>query len=254
MFGLLYTLFVGGAHVVKGIKDTIENEEFKQKYRDDESGIYYDNKMRKHDQTTGRIVVYQKDPKTKDMWVVDAENCQKLRNLTQNTIENHYKEERNKFLNGTTAKTYVKYGNDEHRKDKCKGGRVKDLKTGKLYVLRQIDRDGFDEYFRKVQLYPIGVTLLMDIETGEFIRPADCSLIHSVGDAEKIQLKYEIMKKENEKKKKEVEKYEKLKDNSPMDYETYIMYKYSNHLTDYNPLELLDNQNEFLVSRGKRLI
>ena len=225
MFGLLYSLFVGGAHVVKGIQDSIENEEYKQKYRDDDAGIYYDNKMRKHDQRTGRIVVYEKDIKTGDMWVVDAENSKKLRNLTQNAIENHYEDEKRKFLNGTTARTYVRYGNDEHRNDKCKGGRVIDLKTGKLYVLREIDRYGFDEYFRKVQLYPIGVTLLMDIETGEFVRPADCSLIHSVGDAEKTQLKYEIMKKENEKKKKEVEKYEKLKSNSPRDYDTYIMMK-----------------------------
>ena len=41
MFGLFHALFVGGAHVVKGIQNTIENEEFKQKYRHDDAGTYY---------------------------------------------------------------------------------------------------------------------------------------------------------------------------------------------------------------------
>ena len=44
----------------KGIQDTIENEEFKQKYRHDDAGTYYDNKMRLHDQKTGHIVRYGK--------------------------------------------------------------------------------------------------------------------------------------------------------------------------------------------------
>ena len=46
MWGLLYPLIVGGAKIIKGVQDTIENEEFKQKYRHDDAGTYYDNKMR----------------------------------------------------------------------------------------------------------------------------------------------------------------------------------------------------------------
>ena len=32
MFGFLYTLFMGGACAIKGIRDSIENEKYKQKY------------------------------------------------------------------------------------------------------------------------------------------------------------------------------------------------------------------------------
>ena len=34
MFGFLYALFMGGAYTVKGVRDSIENEEYKRKYRE----------------------------------------------------------------------------------------------------------------------------------------------------------------------------------------------------------------------------
>ena len=132
MWGLLYPLIIGGAKLIKGVQDTIENEEFKQKYRHDDAGTYYDNKMRLHDQKTGHIVRYEKDLKTGDVYVKDCENGQRLRNLTQNAVEAHYQEERQKFLEGKTARTYVQYGKDDHHNDKCMGVRYKDLKTGKV--------------------------------------------------------------------------------------------------------------------------
>lgn len=244
MFGLLYSLFVGGARVVKGIQDTIENEEFKQKYRHDDADTYYDNKMRLHDQKTGHIVRYEKDLKTGDVYVKDCINGQRLRNLTQNAVESHYQEERKKFLEGKTARTYVQYGKDTHRNDKCRGVRYKDLKTGRLYVVREIS--SYDDILKK-QIYPINVTFLMDIETGEFVRPVDLSLRLS---DEKLKMEYDILKKEYEKKKEQIEKDK----NDPFWCDKTF---YSNYMC--NPYgaggyELSDEYNEFYTKQGKRLI
>lgn len=245
MWGLLYTLLTGGAYVVQGVQDEIENKEYKQKYRDDKAGIYYDNKMRMHDQQTGKIVTCQKDLKTGDVWVVDAESCKKLRNITQNAVENHYKEERQKFLEGKTARTYVKYGEDEHQNDKCWGARYKDLKTGRLYVMRTINSHGYDEHFRKIRIYPISTTCLMDIETGEFIRPADSTLAYL--EQYKKEIMYDAIKKENVKKK-ELLKKEYL---DPKRYENIF---YSNYMSNSCGTELRDEDNEYLLSKGERLI
>lgn len=245
MWGLLYPLIVGGAKAIKGIQDTIENEEFKQKYRHDDAGTYYDNKMNLHDQKTGHIVRYEKDLKTGDVYVKDCETGKRLRNLTQNAVEAHYQEERQKFLEGKTARTYVQYGKNEHRNDKCIGVRYKDLKTGKLYVMRTIDRYGYDEFFRKIMLYPICTICLMDIETGEFIRPADNALCYT--EDYKKEIMYEAIKKENEKKKIALQK----------EYthpSTYDFIKYSSDLANSPGMELTDEDNEYLLSKGRRLI
>lgn len=245
MWGLFYAMLIGGARAVKGVQDMIENEEFKQKYRHDDAGTYYDNKMNLHDQKTGHIVRYEKDLKTGDVYVKDCETGKRLRNLTQNAVEAHYQEERQKFLEGKTARTYVKYGDDEHRNDKCKGVRYKDLRTGKLYVMRTIDRYGFDEFMHKIMLYPICTICLMDVETGEFIRPADNVLCYT--EDYKKEIMYEAIKKENEKKKIALQKeYTRPS--------TYDFIKYSSDLANSPGMELTDEDNEYLLSKGRRLI
>ena len=201
--------------------------------------------MRLHDQKTGHIVRYEKDLKTGDVYVKDCENGQRLRNLTQNAVEAHYQEERQKFLEGKTARTYVQYGKDEHRNDKCKGVRYKDLKTGKLYVMRTIDKYGYDEFFRKITLYPIYITCLMDIETGEFVRPVDSSLIYT--EDYKKEIMYDAIKKENAKKKEELKK----EYTDPRRYENIF---YSNYISENCGMELRDEDNQYLLSKGKRLV
>lgn len=243
MWGLLYSLFVGGAHVIKKTQDVIENKEFKEKYRDDEAGTYFDNKMRLRDQRTDRIVVYEKDIKTGDVWVKDALSCERLRNITQNEVERHYEEERKKFFEGKTARSYVRYGKDNHRNDKCRGVRYKDLKTGRLYVIREIQ--SYDTLLKK-QIYPIGVTFLMDVETGEFVRPIDLSLRLP---EEKLKMQYDIIEKEYEKKKKDIERDK----NDPFwrdktFYSNYMCCQYDSNW------ELSDEYNDFYTKQGRRLI
>lgn len=252
MFGLLYTLFVGGARAVKGIQDTIENEEFKQKYRDDESGIYYDNKMRKHDQRTGRIVVYEKDLKTGDVWVKDALSCERLRNVTQNSVEQHYEEERRKYLNGTTARTYVQYGNDAHRKDKCRGKRYKDLKTGKLYVVREIEVP-YNKIDRNKYWIGDKIRCLMDLQTYQYVRPTDRELAHHAGKSEKIEGLYKAIEYANKEKNIKVKKYEKTKDINPSDLFWYELYKYESSVQGSDMEELPNETNEFFVKNGRSL-
>ena len=251
MFGLLYSLFVGSLHGVKCIQDSVENNERKNKYYDSDTDIYFDNKMTMRDIYSNRIVSYERDRKTNDLWIIDANNRQRIRKISCNFIfDKHYKEEKRKYDEGKTAKTYIRYGDNDYRDDDCRGGRVKDLKTGKLYVVRKIKK--YDEINRTS--YPIGVTCLMDIETGEFIRPIDSCLLFSLDDEDKRKLQYEIIKKENEKKKIMVDEWYKKKDDNPSNYDIYIMYKYSNHMKDNNYCELIDKDNNFLIERGKRLI
>lgn len=193
MFGILYSLLVGGAYVAKGIRDTIENEQYRQQYRDDEDGTYYDRNMHLHDQKTGRIVIRSRDTKTGHLMLIDCETCKPIRDLTEiqnrknmEEAERHYQQERKKFLEGKTNKTYTKYGDDEHKKDKCVGVRYKDLDTGKLYVGRII-------YARDE--YQFGV--LMDPETGKYIRPTDRAIfyhVHKGGIREEL---FEIIEEKN---------------------------------------------------------
>lgn len=252
MFGLLYSLLVGGAHVVKGIQDTIENEEYKQKYRDDAAGIYYDNKMRMHDQKTGRIVSYDKDFKTGDVWLKDCLTCQRIRNVSQDETQRHYEKEKQKYLNGTTARTYVQYGKDYHRNDKCAGVRYKDLKNGKMYVVREIPGGYFS--IDRQECY-IGDTIkcLMDLETCQYIRPTDKLLEYHFGKLDKIKASYKAIEKANKEKNKNMEYYEKTKNINSRDLFWYEIYKYGHSLNGSDMEELPDKENEFLIKNGRSL-
>ena len=242
MFGFLYTLFMGGACAIKGIRDSIENEEYKQKYYDDETGIYYDRDMRKHDKATGKIVTYERNTKTGDMWVVDAENCRPLRNITMNKAEIHYQEEREKFLAGKTNKTYVRYGEDEHRHDKCEGVRFKDLATGKLYVMREIvELDRWTHtYLGKIE-YKTVCNCLMDIDTGRYIRPSDSDIFYQIYYGKITEELYKKIEDAN-KEKKELLKYDKERCVLQSEYDNHF---YSNYCRVNTSYELNEEQSTY---------
>lgn len=252
MFGLLYSLFVGGAHVIKEIQDTIENEEYKQKYHDNSIGTYYDNKMRMHDQKTGRIVSYDKDLKTGEVWLRDSLTCQRIRNISQDETQRHYEEEKRKYLNGTTARTYVQYGRDEHRNDKCRGIRYKDLGNEKLYVAREIpggyyNIDGEECYVGTI------VNCLMDLQTYQYVRPTDRELAYHAGKLDKIKALYKAIEKANKEKSKNVQRYAKTKDVNPSDLFWYEMHKYGHSLKGSDMEELTEKDNDFFVKNGRSL-
>lgn len=252
MFGLLYSLFVGGAHVVKGIQDTIENEEYKQKYCDDNAGTYHDNKMRMRDQKTGRIVSYEKDRRTGEVWLRDSLTCQRIRNITQDETERHYEDERRKYLNGATARTYVQYGKDNHRNDKCRGIRYKDLENGKLYVAREIP--GGYYYINGEECYA-GTTIncLMDLQTYQYVRPTDRMLAYYAGKLDKIKALYKAIEKANKEKNKNVQKYEKTKNVNQNDLFWYETFLYDHPLNGSDMEELTEKDNNFLVKNGRSL-
>lgn len=252
MFGLLYSLFVGSAYIVKGIQDTIENVEYKQKYRDNSAGIYYDNKMRMRDQKTGRIVSYDKDLKTGEVWLRDSLTCQRIRNISQDETQHHYEEEKQKYLNGTTARTYVQYGRDEHRNDKCRGIRYKDLGNGKLYVAREIP-GGYYNIDGKEYYAGTTVRCLMDLQTYQYVRPTDKVLAFHAGKLDKIKALYKAIEEANKEKNKNLKKYEKNKDVNLDDLFWYEIYKYGHSLNGADMEELPEKDNEFFVKNGRSL-
>lgn len=238
MFGFLYTLFTGGAFAIKGISDAIKDEEYKQKYYDNQSEIYYDRNMTMHDKKTGRIVVYERDSKTNDMWVVDAKACKRLRNITKNNAEQHYKEERQKFLAGKTNKTYVKYGSDEHRYDKCVGIRFKDLATGKLYVMRKITERNL--YSKKIAYRDI-CNCLMDIDTGKYVRPSDSDIFYTIYHGKTTDELYKKIEEAN-KEKESILRREKEIHALQSEYDNYF---YSNYDRVNNVFELNEEQSVY---------
>lgn len=111
--------------------------------------------------------------------------------------------------------------------------------------MRTIDRYGYDEFFCKIMLYSICITCLMDVETGEFIRPADSSLVYT--EDYKKEIMYEAIKKKMKKRKKVLQK----------EYthpSTYDFILYSSDLAKSPGMELRDEDNNYLLSKGKRLI
>lgn len=246
MFGLLYSLLTGGACCVKGVRDAIENEQYKQKYHDDSTGIYYDRNMKKHDKNTGRIVTYQQDNKTKDMWVVDAETCKPLRNITMDEAEMHYLEEKQKFLAGKTNKTYVRYGRDEHRYDKCVGIRFKDLATGKLYVMRKIIER--DPYSKKITYRDV-CSCLMDMDTGEYIRPSDSDIFYTIYHGKTTDELYRKIEMENEEKRKLL-KRDKEMGVLQSEYDNHF---YSNYCVN-NSFELTEEQSTYPLKERENQI
>lgn len=238
MFGLFYTLLTCGTCCVKGIRDNIENERYKQNYCDNETGIYYDRSIKKHDKITGKIVTYQQDNDTKDMWIVDVETCKPIRNITLLMAEQHYQEEKQKFLTGKTNKTYVRYGNDIHSKDKCIGVRFKDLLTGKIYVMRTIVE--WDRSTRKFQTKKI-CDCLMDIETGKYIRPSDLDIFYTIYNGKTTNKLYEEIEKANKEKEKILQKKMRIQ----VLQSEYDNYFYSNYCRVNNSYELNEEQSNY---------
>ena len=152
--------------------------------------------------------------------------------------ERHYQEERQKFLAGKTNKTYVRYGRDEHRYDKCVGVRFKDLATGKLYVMRKITER--DPYSKKIAYRDV-CNSLMDMDTGEYIRPSDSDIFYQIYYGKITEELYKKIEEAN-KEKKELLKYDKERCVLQSEYENHF---YSNYCRVNTSYELNEEQSTY---------
>ena len=135
LFGLFYTIFGIGCKGVNDVKNVIEDNEHKTRYRNSETNTYLDHNMNKRDLSTNHIMVTERDYNG-DVWLKDAQTGRYTQNITAGRVEQKYQEEKVKALRGESDRTHFKYGDNEHEKDEFPGIRYRDFKTGKLYVER----------------------------------------------------------------------------------------------------------------------
>lgn len=184
LFGLFYTIFGVGCKGINDIRNVMEDNDRKIRYRDSETNTYYDHNMNKRDLSNNHIMVTEKDCNG-DVWLKDAQTGRYTQNITAGRVEQKYQEEKAKALCGESDRTHIKYGDNEHRKDEFPGYRYKDFKTGKLYVERYMIFT--KEHYKMLHLwssYDIcqrDFSVLFNPETKKIVRLTDGTIEDMLG-------------------------------------------------------------------------
>lgn len=184
LFGLFYTIFGVGCKGINDIRNVMEDNDRKIRYRDSETNTYYDHNMNKRDLSNNHIMVTEKDCNG-DVWLKDAQTGRYTQNITAGRVEQKYQEEKAKALCGESDRTHIKYGDNEHRKDEFPGYRYKDFKTGKLYVERYMIFT--EEHYKMLHLwssYDIcqrDFSVLFNPETKKIVRLTDGTIEDMLG-------------------------------------------------------------------------
>ena len=184
LFGLFYTMFGLGCKGALNIKNSMEDEDHKTRYRDDELNIYYDYNMTKRDLRTNHIMVTERDYNG-DIWLKDTQTGRYTQNITANRVEQKYQKEKAKALRGESDRTHIKYGDNKHDKEEHPGIRYKDFKTGKLYVERYMIFT--EDHYKMLHLWSsYGISqqsfsVLFDPETKKIVRLSDGTIEQMLG-------------------------------------------------------------------------
>lgn len=184
LFGLFYTIFGVGCKGINDIRNIMEDNDNKTRYRNSETNTYYDHNMNKRDLSNNHIMVTEKDCNG-DVWLKDAQTGRYTQNITANRVEKKYQEEKAKVLRGESDRTHIKYGDNEHRKDEFPGIRYKDFKTGELYVERSMIFT--EEYYKMLHLWSsYGIcqqsfSVLFDPKTKKIVRLTDGTVEQMLG-------------------------------------------------------------------------
>jgi hypothetical protein len=163
MFGLILAMLKGACRFASAINDSVEDKKSREDFTS-EDGIYYmDHRGELRLSTNGRRVA-KTTTFEGDEVLTDLVTSEIYVNYTQEKAEKEQREsiEAQKKYGGTTIclgleRNYAHYigkGNPP------KGARFKDVKTGAIYVIRQIDG-----------MY----THYVDVNTGKVVRLTDCS-------------------------------------------------------------------------------
>ena len=99
LFGLFYTIFGIGCKGVNDVKNAIEDNDHKTRYRNNETNTYLDHNMNKRDLSTNHIMVTERDYNG-DVWLKDAQTGRYTQNITASRVEQKYQEERAKAFRG----------------------------------------------------------------------------------------------------------------------------------------------------------
>ena len=154
MFGLIYTIIASIGIYFNSIKNNIENEKNKIKYRHKDGLTYTDIKGHSRLLSNNKLVFYTYD-KNGDYILKDIDG-HIYRNFSKEQREKEFNERKEEAIkNGAT--TYC-IDDDPHRNDwTCKGKRFRDFKTGDIYIIRSLNC----KYY------------YMDISTGLIVRKTD---------------------------------------------------------------------------------
>lgn len=206
LFGLFYTIFGVSCKGINDIRNIMEDNDHKTRYRNSETNTYYDHNMNKRDLSNNHIMVTEKDCNG-DVWLKDAQTGRYTQNITANRVEKKYQEEKAKALRGESDRTHIRYGDNEHRKDEFPGYRYKDFKTGKLYVERYMIFT--EEHYKMLHLWSgygfcqKNFTVLFDPKTKKIVRFSDGTIESMLGQGalmEEINELFQIYVKDYEEK------------------------------------------------------
>lgn len=183
LFGLFYTAFGLGCKGAMGIKNSLEDNENRVKYRHDETNTYLDHNMTTRDLRTN----HRMSTETKwngEIWLRDCDTGHYIRNLTVERAEKKYQEEKAKAERGLSDRTHIQYGNIDYHNEKIPGYRYKDFKTGEIYVVRYLMLT--DEEEKAMQKYGYYISLrclyaLINPHTKKAIRLTDRAIETLVG-------------------------------------------------------------------------
>lgn len=133
MFGLIYSLFTSIGCAIYKRKEYEENQENKVKYRHPDGLTYVDTKGRSRLVSNDEVVFYTWQ---NGDYVLERMNGSIIKNFSLEKRKNQINENLQKAL----ANNETTYCIDEnnHEKERCKGKRFKDLKTGETYVIRRL--------------------------------------------------------------------------------------------------------------------
>jgi hypothetical protein len=154
MFGFLYTLFVTLGYIKKEFTESIENNECKQIYKNIDGLTYTDTKGCSRLLSTNELVFYTHLPNGD--YILEDLSGKVIKNFTLENRQRKQIELKNEAafsMNSTYCIDENNYKNDYI----CKGKRFKDLKTGDIYVIRNIK----------------GRYYYMDIKSGLLVRKTD---------------------------------------------------------------------------------
>lgn len=163
LFGLFYTMFVGGTKCALGVKTNAENEKKRKEAISKGTETYVDNKgclrLVSNNKKVMKTYVYNKfsGGEYKDYVLKYVDSNIIVRNYSRE--KRRFSEEKKYAIAKEFGKTVYRLGDDRdsYIKTNLPGYRYKDLNTGDIYVIRQLN----------------GVLFYMDINTGLFIRETD---------------------------------------------------------------------------------
>jgi len=136
MFGLIYTALTTLGIITNEIKESLDNKECKEKYKNIDGLTYTDSKGHSRMLSNNKMVFYTHN----------SNGDYILEDLSGNVIKNFSLEKRmqkqaelKQIALNEKASTYC-IDENSHRNDWiCQGKRFKDIKTGEIYVIRCID-------------------------------------------------------------------------------------------------------------------